>query len=172
MKPAKFRKRHCSKASFALTKKSEKLPRFNGNFIEIAGKEKWDFSPPVKDDALYAELNNVLGDRLREAVHNPDKVVRLEGTDELKASVLAHFASLEDGERYTPKAIGEAFEAVLKAEVRGGILSQGIRPDGRRPEEIRPIWSQVGYLPRTHGSAIFTRGQTQALTISHARLDC
>jgi polyribonucleotide nucleotidyltransferase len=131
---------------------------------DVAGKEKWDFSPPVKDQALHAELNNVLGERLREAVHNPDKVVRLEGTDELKASVLAHFASLEDGERYTPKAIGEAFEAVLKAEVRGGILSQGIRPDGRRPEEIRPIWSQVGYLPRTHGSAIFTRGQTQALT--------
>jgi polyribonucleotide nucleotidyltransferase len=142
----------------------KRITALQGDLRDVAGKEKWDFSPPVKDAGLYAELNNVLGDRLREAVHNPDKVVRLEGTDELKASVLAHFASLEDGERYTPKAIGEAFEAVLKAEVRGGILSQGIRPDGRRPEEIRPIWSQVGYLPRTHGSAIFTRGQTQALT--------
>ena len=57
-----------------------------------------------------------------------------------------------------------AFEAILKAEVRGGILEQGIRPDSRKPDEIRPIWSRVGYLPRVHGSAIFTRGQTQALT--------
>ncbi|MFL5760412.1 MAG: polyribonucleotide nucleotidyltransferase [Thermomicrobiales bacterium] len=132
---------------------------------ESTGKDKWDFNPAAKDEGLYAELTSALGDRLREAVHNPDKVVRLEGTDELKHSVLAHFASLEGGQqRYTPKAIGEAFEALLKAEVRGGILSQGIRPDGRRPEEIRPIWSLVSYLPRTHGSAIFTRGQTQALT--------
>jgi polyribonucleotide nucleotidyltransferase len=129
------------------------------------GKAKWEFTPPVKDEVLYNELSLVLGDRLRDAVHNPDKVVRLEGTSELKQSVLAHFAALEGGEeRFTPKAIGEAFESLLKAEVRGGILNDGIRPDGRRPDEIRPIWSMTSYLPRTHGSAIFTRGQTQVVT--------
>ena len=61
--------------------------------------------------------------------------------------------------------IGKAFESELKKAVRAAILDEGIRPDGRRTDEIRAIWSQVGYLPRTHGSAIFTRGQTQALSI-------
>jgi polyribonucleotide nucleotidyltransferase len=132
---------------------------------DAVGKEKWAFTPPAKDEALYNELTTHLGEQLRQAVHNPDKVVRLEGTDELKASVLAHFASVDPhGEKFTPKAIGEAFEALLKAEVRGGILNEGVRPDGRRPDEIRPIWSMTGYLPRTHGSAIFTRGQTQVIT--------
>jgi polyribonucleotide nucleotidyltransferase len=54
----------------------------------------------------------------------------------------------------------------LKKEVRSNILENGMRPDGRRPDEIRPIWIEMGYLPRTHGSAIFTRGQTQVLTVA------
>ena len=66
--------------------------------------------------------------------------------------------------------MGDAFEALLKDEVRNGILENGTRPDGRRPDEIRPIWAEVGYLPRAHGSAIFTRGQTQVLTRRHPRL--
>ncbi|MCB1292893.1 MAG: polyribonucleotide nucleotidyltransferase, partial [Mycobacterium sp.] len=65
---------------------------------------------------------------------------------------------------FSEKEIGDAFESLLKAEVRGGILSAGVRPDGRSTTEIRPIWSRVGYLPRVHGSAVFTRGQTQVLT--------
>jgi polyribonucleotide nucleotidyltransferase len=58
----------------------------------------------------------------------------------------------------------DAFEAILKEEVRSSILEDGTRPDGRRTDEIRPIWIETGYLPRTHGSAIFTRGQTQVIT--------
>ena len=66
---------------------------------------------------------------------------------------------------FSRKDISETFDALLKAEVRGGILRDGTRPDGRTPLEVRPIWSEVGYLPRAHGSAIFTRGQTQVLTV-------
>ncbi|MGH2551951.1 MAG: polyribonucleotide nucleotidyltransferase, partial [Thermomicrobiales bacterium] len=96
-------------------------------------------------------------------IYSPDKVVRLEGTDELRQDAIASLKAVE-GAEWSSKEIGDAFESLLKAEVRGGILNAGIRPDGRTPTEIRPIWSRVGYLPRVHGSAIFTRGQTQVLT--------
>ncbi len=126
------------------------------------GKPKWEFTAPEKDKALAEALNAAVGDRLRDAIYNPDKVVRLEGTDDLRQEAIA--ALKEQSDEWSTKEIGDAFEALLKAEVRGGILNGGIRPDGRKPTEIRPIWSRVGYLPRTHGSAIFTRGQTQVLT--------
>jgi polyribonucleotide nucleotidyltransferase len=130
---------------------------------EKVGKEKWAFTPPAKNTELIDAVNAIIGERLREAVYNPNKVVRLEGTGDLKSEVVDGLAGREDAP-WTPKEIGDAFESILKAEVRGGILNQGIRPDGRKPDEIRPIWSRVGYLPRVHGSAIFTRGQTQVLT--------
>ncbi|MFM9108345.1 MAG: polyribonucleotide nucleotidyltransferase, partial [Chloroflexota bacterium] len=135
----------------------------------LAGKEKWQFVPPPANEAMLAEVRGVIGDRLREAVNNPDKVVRLEGTDALKHELLQQLASPGDEEaaiRFSHKEVADAFESLLKAEVRGGILRDGVRPDGRRPEEIRPIWCEVGYLPRTHGSAIFTRGQTQVVTVA------
>jgi polyribonucleotide nucleotidyltransferase len=138
------------------------------DLVRLAGKEKWPFTPPDKNTALFDDLREFIGDRLRRVVNNPDKVVRLEGTDELKRDVLGEFAPVDDaGEpKYSAKEIAAAFEALLKEEVRGGILRNGTRPDGRRPDEIRPIWCRVGYLPRTHGSAIFTRGQTQVVTIA------
>ena len=61
--------------------------------------------------------------------------------------------------------IGKAYESAVKKAVRAAILEEGIRPDGRRTDEIRPIWCEVGVLARTHGSALFTRGQTQALSV-------
>jgi len=135
---------------------------------EQAGKAKWPFQPPQKNERLLAEVRGFLGERLQEAVNNPNKVLRLEGTADLKRELLEQLASPgdEDGRDAFPSGeVADAFEALLKEEVRGGILRDGTRPDGRRPEEIRPIWCQVGYLPRTHGSAIFTRGQTQVVTI-------
>jgi polyribonucleotide nucleotidyltransferase len=132
-----------------------------------AGVEKWEFVAPERDTELFTAVSDFLGDRLREAVHNPDKVIRLEGTSDLKRDLIAALAaSDENGEsRFSEGAVSDAFEALLKDEVRNGILDSGARPDGRKPDEIRPIWAEVGYLPRTHGSAIFTRGQTQVLTI-------
>ncbi len=99
-------------------------------------------------------------------MRNPSKVVRAEATDELEKNVVAHFTSAEEGEEplYSESEVSGMYQALLKEEVRKGIVEEGIRPDGRRPEEIRPIWADTGYLPRAHGSAIFTRGQTQVLT--------
>jgi polyribonucleotide nucleotidyltransferase len=132
-----------------------------------AGKEKWSFAPPAENEQLIADLQAYLGDTIRAAVRNPDKVVRLEGTNELRQQTLDHFANPENGSEpvYSGKDVGASFDKLLKQEVRSGILENGTRPDGRSPEEIRPIWSRVGYLPRAHGSAIFTRGQTQVVTV-------
>ena len=148
----------------------EEIKRIVGLQNDLAAQlavEKWTYSSPAKDEALYAAVSEVLGDRLREAVRNPDKVVRLEGTSQLKNEIVAALTTAPEGDspRFAAKDVSEAFESLLKSEVRTGIIQEGIRPDGRTPEEIRPIWTSVGYLPRAHGSAIFTRGQTQALTV-------
>ncbi len=129
------------------------------------GVEKWPFVAPARDENLFTAVRNALGDRLREAVRNPDKVVRLEATSDLQKSVIAELTA-GDEPAFTEHQVNTAYEALLKEEVRNGILEEGVRPDGRGVNEIREIWSQVGYLPRAHGSAIFTRGQTQVLTVA------
>jgi polyribonucleotide nucleotidyltransferase len=135
---------------------------------DAAGQEKWVV--PVQEDnkELYAKVEGVVGDALRAAVNNPDKVMRMEGTDEVRKGAIEQFtAAIEgEGETYSGKEVGAAFDKLLKGLVRNAILSDGLRPDGRTPGEIRPIWTEVGVLPRTHGSAVFTRGQTQVLTIA------
>jgi polyribonucleotide nucleotidyltransferase len=132
-----------------------------------AGKEKWPFEAPPANEALEAEVRGFLGDRLRATINNPDKVLRLEGTADLRQELLAHMAAPGDEEDipHVSKDVMDTFEGILKEEVRGSILDEGVRPDGRKPDEIRPIWVETGYLPRTHGSAIFTRGQTQVITV-------
>jgi polyribonucleotide nucleotidyltransferase len=144
----------------------KKITALQQELRQQAGAEKWSFEPPKRDEALVEAVRSYLGDRLREETTNPDKIARMEGTSELKQDVLNHFAEAPEGEqpKYSAKDVSETFDALLKNEVRSGILSNGTRPDGRTPDQIRPIWSEVGYLPRTHGSAIFTRGQTQVLT--------
>jgi polyribonucleotide nucleotidyltransferase len=130
----------------------------------LVGTEKWPYTPPAGNDELAADIRNLIGEDLRAAVRNADKVVRLEATDEVQARALAELAQGADA-KYSYGEVKGAYEALLKAEVRQGILEEGIRPDGRSNTEIRPIWIEVGYLPRAHGSAIFTRGQTQVVTV-------
>jgi polyribonucleotide nucleotidyltransferase len=144
-----------------------KIVELQRELIALVGVEKWPFTPPAANETLKSELEAFLGDKLRTAVRNANKVVRLEETDELQASAIAHLmAPGDDGEpRYKVGDVKDAYESQLKKEVRSGILEEGIRPDGRNNSEIRPIWIEVGYLPRAHGSAIFTRGQTQVVTV-------
>ncbi|MDQ2683665.1 MAG: polyribonucleotide nucleotidyltransferase, partial [Chloroflexota bacterium] len=135
------------------------------DLVAQAGKPKWEFNGPEKDTALLDDVRAVLGTRLSDAVNNPNKVMRLEGTNELEIELREKLAS-GDEPKYSVAQISSAFDSLLKETVRGAILESGARPDGRKPTEIRQIWSQVGYLPRAHGSAIFTRGQTQVLTVA------
>lgn len=143
-----------------------KVVDLQNQLVEAVGHEKWSFTPPERNQELFSELRSFLGTRLRDAVRNPDKVVRLEATSGLQQEALQALTAASDGQeqRFRPGDINDAYEALLKEEVRSGILEEGIRPDGRSNAEIRPIWSEVGYLPRAHGSAIFTRGQTQVVT--------
>ncbi|MGI8643904.1 MAG: polyribonucleotide nucleotidyltransferase [Thermomicrobiales bacterium] len=130
------------------------------------GVEKWTFTPPQENESLQSAVSRLVGDRLRQAVRNPDKTLRTAATKELQAEIVATLTD-SDGvadQGFDAKQINTAFDAMLKSEVRAGILEDRIRPDGRSPEEIRSIWCMTGYLPRAHGSGVFTRGQTQALT--------
>jgi polyribonucleotide nucleotidyltransferase len=128
---------------------------------EHAGKPKREFPLEVLDETFVERVAEYLGSRLREALINPAKQEREERLAALREEVLNHFgeAGNDEGE------INLAFDALLKRTTRTMILKEGIRPDGRTPREIRPISVEVGILPRTHGSGLFTRGQTQVLTV-------
>ena len=128
----------------------------------LGAKPTMDYPRVTIDEEVARHVHEVVADRIGHAARNADKAARERQLDELKAEVVAQLS-----ERFADKRgdISKAFEAELKKAVRQAILYDGVRPDGRRTDEIRPIWTQVGVLPRTHGSAIFTRGQTQALSI-------
>ena len=131
------------------------------------GKEKRTFTPAVADTTLDEQITAFMGERLRAAVNNPDKQARQDATAALKDEVRAHFtqdlSAAEVESRY--KAVSKSFESLLKKEVRSAILERGLRVDGRAPRDIRPISVEVGVLPRVHGTGLFTRGQTQVLTV-------
>ena len=130
------------------------------------GKEKVEvpvFQPTVELDRWVREH---VYEEIVQALKASEKLERERLLDEVQAG--AHEAYQEEfgEEQYTEHSqlIDAVFDAVLKEEVRRSITKDKIRPDGRRPDEIRPITCQVGILPRAHGSGLFTRGQTQVLT--------
>jgi polyribonucleotide nucleotidyltransferase len=109
-----------------------------------------------------------LGNRLREETTSSNKVTREAATEALRQEVVNHFVgdvALEEINT-VELAAGKAWDALLKENVRTAILERGERPDGRGPRDIREITCEVGVLPRTHGSGLFTRGQTQVLSIA------
>ncbi|HEU5098820.1 MAG TPA: polyribonucleotide nucleotidyltransferase, partial [Roseiflexaceae bacterium] len=136
--------------------------------VELAGKPKKEFIPPPADTSLEESVAVYMGSRLREATTDKNKTKRDEQTQALKAEVLVHFTADEPEEELLArtKAVDEAFENLLYEEVRRMILASGERVDGRGPKDIRPISVDVGILPRVHGTGLFTRGQTQVLTIT------
>ena len=131
--------------------------------VAKVGRPKSDYphvGVPAEIKQAVAELAL---ERVDRAFREADKAQRDRQLDDLKAEVQEQM-----GSRFPDRAqdVSAAFESVLKGAVRRAILNEGIRPDGRGLDEIRPIWCEVGVLPRTHGSAVFTRGQTQALSIA------
>ena len=109
---------------------------------------------------LDSSIREVVGTRLADALsENPDKVAL-----EARENALRDEVSEKLAEEYGDKMLSEGFKSVMRDEVRRRILEQHIRPDGRALEEIRPISCEVGVLPRTHGSGLFTRGMTQVLS--------
>ncbi len=133
---------------------------------ELAGKPKREYVAPEENVALKTGITDLVGDRLHGAVFHADKEQRLSETKKLKDEVVAHFTGEGTENAPSAKEVSGIFDAMVKSAVRSSILERGERPDGRKTDEIREIWMQVGYLPRAHGSAIFTRGQTQALSVA------
>ncbi len=129
---------------------------------ESVGKPKRRFAPPEKDEALVAKLTAEAESRLREVIVIPEKMERYSAVRELKNSI---FESL--GEDYADRG-GEVFEILgdlQKSISRNLVLKEGRRIDNRKFDEIRPINCEVGLLSRPHGSALFTRGETQVLGV-------
>ncbi len=126
------------------------------------GKPKFAFSPVLSDQAVEAAATAWLGERVRDAIaQNPGKEAQYKALADAKAALLAAL-----GETYDAKALSHAFESIEKSVVRERILGEKIRPDGRSHREIRPISVEVGILPRVHGTGLFTRGETQVLTVA------
>ena len=147
--------------------------------IELQNKIVKDLAITKKDFDLFkpnAEVEIKIGEylktRLGERVRHADKTKRHEAIGELHDEVMAEFGLLpddveDDGKtRYGHPDIEVAFEKIIDSEIRRAILEEATRPDNRKNTEIRPLSMQVGIIPRTHGSGLFTRGATQALTLT------
>src|SRR5205807_1233003 len=128
---------------------------------ELAGKPKQEAAPPPVDEELKKKLQKRLDKELEAAIYNPDKGGREDATRDLRKTVLAEFA--EAGA--DPKQVSKLFDSFEKDLVRTRLLD-GKRPDGRGTKDIRPISIEVGVLPRAHGSGLFTRGQTQVMSVA------
>ncbi len=133
------------------------------DLVEAVGFEPWEWSPPEADTELEALVESHAIDALEVAYQLQVKKERSQKLKQVRRSIIE---SLTSDERYQPAAVKEALETLEKRLVRGKILGDGVRIDGRGLEDIRPITIRTGVLPRTHGSALFTRGETQAMVIA------
>ena len=131
------------------------------------GKEKLSFAPPVADDVLRQSVQEMAGERLTAALAMSGKLERQEALAALEHDVVTALeASEESGSGASAKSIKGFLHDMESAEMRRQILKEGRRADGRALADVRPISGRVSMLPRTHGSALFTRGETQALVVA------
>ncbi len=128
------------------------------------GKPKRAVVVVEKDAALATRVKELALDRVNEAIVIPDKMLRQKTLDDIRAAVIAEINAGSEEDR--SRDIDAEFQAVERGLVRDMILKENRRADGRKSDEIRPISSMVGFLPRVHGSALFVRGETQALAVA------
>jgi polyribonucleotide nucleotidyltransferase len=136
---------------------------------EEAGADAWIWSPPETDQALEERVRSFLGGRLREVYATTDKLARRDSLGALRKEAVAALGrgiSTDAPPEWSDAQVAHAFERNEHELVRHMILEEQKRIDGRSMDAVRPIQIRVGLLPRTHGSALFTRGETQALVIT------
>lgn len=145
----------------------KRLCAFQEEIIAHLQPEKREFIPEEKNQTLIDSVTQMTKDEnLNDAIQTFDKQERDANLDAIKERILANFENEEDPENEALlKEVGTIINTLIKDEVRRLIADEKIRPDGRKPDEIRPLSSEVGLLPRAHGSGLFTRGQTQALSV-------
>ena len=132
-------------------------------FAAEAGRKTFKWTAPARNDALYGAIEAAVGTRFAEAFQIRDKLARRDAVSLLKADVKAAVAEQAAANGWSDGEIGAAFGDVEYRTLRDGVLKTKVRIDGRALDTVRPIDVRVGVLPRTHGSALFTRGETQAL---------
>ncbi|MDE0154246.1 MAG: polyribonucleotide nucleotidyltransferase [Gammaproteobacteria bacterium] len=130
--------------------------------VAEAGTRPWDWQAPEDDGELADEVNELCADLLREAYSIRDKISRRDRVAEIRSTAITAITGKHD-DRWTDRTIKEAFEELESNIVRGAIVAGEPRIDGRDTAAVREINVEVGVLPRAHGSALFTRGETQAL---------
>ena len=130
--------------------------------VNAIGKPKQEVPTGQSRDELDKKINSIVGGRLSDVLEQAP--IRSERSDNVKALEDEVRAALL--EEFDVKAVAASFKSLFKHEVRNRILEKGIRPDGRALDEVRPISVEVGELPRAHGTGLFTRGETQVLSIA------
>ncbi len=131
-----------------------------------AGKAKWKHEVPAPDRSLAERVERFCRKEMLEALHIADKKARNARLSEIRDQAVAELSSAA-GEPEVPEgAVSDILHEMESELMRHMVLVEGVRIDGRKVDEIRPITPQVGVLPRTHGSAVFTRGETQALVVT------
>ncbi|WP_433749863.1 polyribonucleotide nucleotidyltransferase [Falsibacillus pallidus] len=143
----------------------KKLIAFQEEIAEKVGKEKMTVELSVIDSDIEAEVRSMCEAKLIPAIQVQEKHAREAAIKEVKDEVLASYEEREDITDETIKQVKKVLDKLVKGEVRRLITEDKVRPDGRGVDEIRPLSSMVGILARTHGSGLFTRGQTQALSV-------
>ena len=127
------------------------------------GKEKMEYVVFKADDDVDEAVRAYATDKMVEAIKTFDKLERLENMEKVETETHEHFTEIfEDRD----KEVGEVLYAIKKEQVRSMILDEGVRPDNRKLSEIRPLFSETGFLPRAHGTGLFKRGQTQVLSVA------
>lgn len=145
----------------------KKIVAFIEDIQAQVGKPKMEVNIYQPDPAFAEEVRSYARDKVEWSLDTFDRYEREARSSQVKEETVAHFAeAYPDSE----KDVDSILYTLTKEIVRDKIINRHIRPDGRKQDEIRPIWCETGILPRTHGSAVFTRGQTQVMTI--ATLGC
>ena len=146
----------------------QELVDFQNYIVAAVGKEKAEVELLQVDADLKAEIETAYYDQLAKAVQVEEKLAREAATQTVKEEVLASYQErfAEDDDKDTIlRDVAEILEQMEHAEVRRLITEDKVRPDGRRVDEIRPLDAEIDFLPKVHGSGLFTRGQTQALSV-------
>ena len=145
-----------------------KMCKFISEIQKEIGKPKFEYKSFAVSEELYSEVENEFKDRMYQDVQAVDKEVRDANIDKITEDITTYLTE-EYGEEFVEEKKQEIGEIIYKLEkkcVRKMIYEEHKRPDGRKIDEIRPLSCEVGVLPRTHGSAIFTRGQTQVMSVA------
>ncbi|WP_297904786.1 polyribonucleotide nucleotidyltransferase [Metallibacterium sp.] len=131
-----------------------------------AARPSWNWRPPARNEALCAALKSALGGKLEEAFRVRDKLQRRDAISAIKADVLESLKSEAEAKGWAAADLAKEFAELEYRTLRDSVLKTKVRIDGRQLDDIRAISVRVGVLPRTHGSALFTRGETQALVVT------